>query len=165
MATITFKGNPIRTNGSLPAVGKKAPAFKLTASDLTDISLSKYAGRRKVLNIFPSLDTPVCAKSVRQFNERAASIKNAVVLNISADLPFAQSRFCGSEGIKNSETLSCFRSEFAKALGLKISEGTLAGLTARAVIILDENDVVSYVELVPEIAQEPNYDAALKALQ
>ena len=164
MATITLKGNPIHTCGELPAVGAKAPDFTLVNDALADVNLSSYKGKRKVLNIFPSIDTPVCALSVRRFNEEASRLKNAVVLNISADLPFAQKRFCGAEGIKNVETLSCFRSTFAKDYGLQIIDGPLAGLCSRCVVILDKNNKVLYTEQVPEIAQEPDYKKALTAL-
>lgn len=164
MANITLKGNSIHTSGQLPVVGSKAPGFKLVKMDLSEAELSAYAGKRKVLNIFPSVDTGTCATSVRKFNERAAGLPNTVVLNISADLPFAQSRFCGAEGIKNAETLSTFRSPFADAYGLKITDGPLAGLCSRAVVVLDESDKVLYVEQVGEIANEPNYEAAAQAL-
>ena len=165
MPNITFKGNPIQIIGDLPALGSKIPPYTLAAADLSDAALSQFASKRKVLNIFPSIDTPVCANSVRQFNERAAALKNTVVLNISADLPFAQSRFCGSENIKNSISLSFFRSDFATTYGVKILGGPLAGLAARAVVGADENDVVIYRELVCEIAQEPDYDSAINALK
>ncbi|AXQ29778.1 thiol peroxidase [Solimonas sp. K1W22B-7] len=165
MATITLKGNPVQTNGNLPATGAEALGFRLVAKDLKDVSLHDYVGKRKVLNIFPSVDTPTCAMSVRQFNQRAASLKNTVVLCISADLPFAQSRFCGAEGIANVQMLSMMRDRhFAKDYGLLIETGPLAGLTARAVVVLDEDNRVLHSELVSEIANEPNYDAALAAL-
>jgi thiol peroxidase len=162
MAEITLKGNKIHTSGSLPKVGSTAPDFKLTKQDLSDTTLSAYAGKKKVLNIFPSIDTGVCAASVRTFNKKAAGVQNVVVLNISQDLPFAAKRFCAAEGIEGAETLSGFRSDFAEKYGLKITEGGMAGLASRAVIVLDENNKVLYTEQVPEIAQEPNYDAALK---
>ena len=166
MATVTLKGNPIDVAGSFPQKGQKAPAFRLVAKDLKDVSLSDYAGKRKVLNIVPSLDTPVCATSTRKFNERAGSLANAVVLVISADLPFAAGRFCSTEGLNNVVTLSTLRGrEFMKAYGVEITSGPLAGVTARGVVVLDENDTVLHSELVPEIAQEPNYDAALTALK
>lgn len=165
MATVTLKGNPIHTNGDLPAVGSTAPAFKLTGADLGDKSLSDYAGKRKVLNIFPSIDTPTCAMSVRQFNQRANSLSNTVVLCISADLPFAQKRFCGAEGLSNVVTLSEMRDRhFSKDYGVLLQDGPLAGLMARSVVVLDENNRVLHNELVGEVAHEPNYDAALKAL-
>ena len=166
MATVTLKGNPIDVAGSFPQKGQKAPAFKLVAKDLKDVSLADYAGKRKVLNIVPSLDTAVCATSTRKFNEKAGSLANAVVLVISADLPFAAGRFCSTEGLDNVVTLSTLRGrEFMKAYGVEITSGPLAGVTARGVVVLDENDTVLHAELVPEIAQEPNYDAALAALK
>jgi len=166
MATVTLKGNPIDVAGSFPQKGQKAPAFKLVAKDLTDVSLANYAGKRKVLNIVPSLDTAVCATSTRKFNEKAGSLANAVVLVISADLPFAAGRFCSTEGLNNVVTLSTLRGrEFMKAYGVEITSGPLAGVTARGVVVLDENDTVLHAELVPEIAQEPDYDAALAALK
>ena len=166
MATVTLKGNPIDVAGSFPQKGQKAPAFKLVAKDLKDVSLADYAGKRKVLNIVPSLDTAVCATSTRKFNEKAGSLANAVVLVISADLPFAAGRFCSTEGLENVVTLSTLRGrEFMKAYGVEITSGPLAGVTARGVLVLDENDTVLHAELVPEITQEPNYDAALAALK
>ena len=166
MATVTLKGNPIDVAGSFPQKGQKAPAFKLVAKDLKDVSLADYAGKRKVLNIVPSLDTAVCATSTRKFNEKAGSLANAVVLVISADLPFAAGRFCSTEGLNNVVTLSTLRGrEFMKAYGVEITSGPLAGVTARGVVVLDENDTVLHAELVPEIAQEPDYDAALAALK
>jgi thiol peroxidase len=166
MAIVTLKGNPIDVAGSFPQKGQKAPAFKLVAKDLKDVSLADYAGKRKVLNIVPSLDTAVCATSTRKFNEKAGSLANAVVLVISADLPFAAGRFCSTEGLENVVTLSTLRGrEFMKAYGVEITSGPLAGVTARGVVVLDENDTVLHAELVPEIAQEPNYDAALAALK
>jgi len=166
MATVTLKGNPIDVAGSFPQKGQKAPAFKLVAKDLKDVSLADYAGKRKVLNIVPSLDTAVCATSTRKFNEKAGSLANAVVLVISADLPFAAGRFCSTEGLNNVVTLSTLRGrEFMRAYGVEITSGPLAGVTARGVVVLDENDTVLHAELVPEIAQEPNYDAALAALK
>ncbi len=165
MAKITLKGNPISTNGELPKAGSSAPDFKLTAADLGNRSLKDYAGQRKLLNIFPSIDTPTCALSVRRFNERAAALKNTVVLCISADLPFAQKRFCGAEGIANVVTLSMMRDRhFGLDYGVLIQDGPLASLLARAVVVLDEHDKVLHTELVSEIANEPNYEAALKAL-
>ncbi len=165
MANITLKGNPIQTSGELPKRGDDVPGFRLVGGDLKDVALHDFAGKRKVLNIFPSVDTPTCAMSVRQFNQRAASLNNTVVLGISADLPFAQARFCGAEGIKNVVMLSLMRGHsFAQDYGLRIENGPLAGLTARAVVVLDENDKVIHSELVGEIANEPDYDAALKAL-
>jgi thiol peroxidase len=166
MAKVTFKGNPIDVAGSFPQKGQKAPAFKLVGKDLKDVTLADYAGKRKVLNIVPSLDTSVCATSTRKFNEKAASLANAVVLVISADLPFASSRFCSTEGLNNVVTLSTMRSrEFMKDYGVEVASGPLTGVTARGVVVLDEKDKVLHSELVPEIGQEPNYDAALAALK
>ncbi len=166
MATVTLKGSPIDVAGSFPQKGQKAPAFKLVAKDLKDVSLADYAGKRKILNIVPSLDTSVCATSTRKFNEKAGGLANTVVLVISADLPFASSRFCAAEGLNNVVTLSTLRGrEFMKAYGVEITSGPLAGVTARAVVVLDEKDTVLHAELVPEIGQEPNYDAALAVLK
>ncbi|MEL6712137.1 MAG: thiol peroxidase [Planctomycetota bacterium] len=163
MADITLKGNPFHTSGDLPAVGSDAPAFTLVADDLSEKSLADHAGKTVVLSIFPSVDTPVCAMSVRTFTERAADAGNAVVVNVSMDLPFAQKRFCGAEGIENAVTMSAFRSSFASDYGVRIEDGPLAGLCARAIVVIDGAGKVAYTELVPEIAQEPNYDAALAA--
>lgn len=165
MTTVTLQGNPFKVDGSLPAAGSAAPALTLTNGELADVTLANYAGKRKVLNIVPSLDTPTCATSTRKFNEKAASLNNAVVLVVSADLPFAAGRFCSVEGLKNVAHLSTFRHpEFMKAWGVAMAEGPLLGLTARAVVVLDENDKVLHSQLVAEIADEPDYDAALKAL-
>lgn len=165
MTTITLAGNPIEVSGSFPAKGSQIANFTLVANDLSEVSLADFAGKRKVLNIFPSIDTGICATSVRTFNQEAAELANSVVLCISADLPFAQARFCGAEGIEQVKTLSTFRAKgVAEALGVAISTGPLAGLTARAVIVLDEQNQVLHAELVPEIKQEPNYAAALAAL-
>ncbi|MCB0319719.1 MAG: thiol peroxidase [Bdellovibrionales bacterium] len=170
MAKITLKGNPIHTNGELPINGDdlaKSAAFKapLVDRDLQSVTLDSFQGNRVILNVFPSIDTPVCAQSVRAFNKEAAQHNNVKILCISQDLPFAFKTFCGSEGIENVIPLSTFRSsEFAHALGLEIIDGPLQGLTARAVLVLDENGKVLHSELVPEIAQEPNYDAALRVL-
>jgi thiol peroxidase len=164
MAKITLKGNPIHTSGELPAVGTTCPDFSLASTALQDVTLASYAGKRKVLNIFPSVDTPVCALSVKAFHQRAAEQSNTVVLNVSADLPFALKRFCGAEGIEGVEALSSFRSTFAKDLGVAIIDGPLAGLCSRAVLVLNEDNQVIHAEQVPEIAQEPNYEAALAAL-
>lgn len=164
MTTVTFSGNPVQLKGALPTVGAAAPAFTLTAADLSDKTLADFAGKRKVLNIFPSIDTGVCQQSVRTFNQRAAALNNTVVLCISADLPFAQSRFCGVEGLDNVVTLSSFRSSFAQDYGVAQTDGALRGLTARAVVVLDENDKVLHVGLVPEIKEEPDYDAAIAVL-
>lgn len=164
MAEIAFKGNPIHTVGELPAVGSAAPAFELVQGDLSPATLATFAGKKKVLNVFPSIDTPVCATSVRAFNEKAAGREGVVVLNVSADLPFAAGRFCAAEGIEGALTLSTFRSDFAKDYGLEIQDGPLAGLCSRAVLVLDENDQVVYAQQVPDIVEEPDYDAALAAL-
>ena len=165
MAKITFKGTPIQTCGELPAKGTVAPDFTLVKQDLSETVLADYKGKNLVLNIFPSIDTGVCAMSVRQFNEKAAGLKNSVVLCVSMDLPFAQSRFCGAEGIKNVTTASVFRSAFGDHYGVTIADGPLAGLLARAVVVIDASGKVVYTELVPEIAQEPDYTAALAAIK
>lgn len=166
MANVTQGGNPIDIKGAFPQKGAKAPAFTLTAGDLADKTLADFAGKRKVLNIFPSVDTPTCATSVRKFNAQANAVANTVVLCVSADLPFAQKRFCGAEGLENVVNLSTFRNPgFHEAYGVAIASGPIAGLTARAVVVLDENDVVLHSELVPEIKQEPDYDAALAVLK
>jgi thiol peroxidase len=165
MATITFQGKPIHTCGELPAVGSKAPDFSLVNGKLKDVGLAAYAGKRKVLHIVPSLDTPTCAISTRKFNQKAAKLPNTVVLVISADLPFAQCRFCETEGLKNVIPLSTFRSSFADDYGVKLTDSLLAGLTARAVMILDENDKVIYSQLVEELASEPDYEMVLKVLE
>lgn len=164
MANITLKGNPVNTVGNLPAVGANAPEFRLVKTDLSEVTLQSYAGKKKVLNIFPSIDTATCAMSVRKFNQDAAKLANTVVLNISADLPFAQKRFCGAEGINNAEALSTFRGTFAQDYKVLITDSVLKGLCSRAVVILDENNKVLYTEQVQEIANEPNYENALKAL-
>ncbi len=165
MTSVTMRGNPIMVGGTFPKAGDKAPAFSLVAKDLSDVELSSMAGKRKILNIFPSVDTPTCATSVRTFNSKASDLENTTVLCISADLPFAQARFCGSEGLESVVNLSTMRgSEFLLDYGVAIENGPLAGLSARAVIVLDENDQVLYSELVPEIGEEPNYDRALGAL-
>jgi thiol peroxidase len=165
MANITFKGTPIHTNGELPAVGAKAPDFKLVDNDLKDVTLATYRGKKKILNIVPSLDTSVCATSTRKFNEKAGSLPNTVVLVVSSDLPFASKRFCSTEGLKNVSALSLMRSrDFAQDYGVLLTDGPLQGITARAVVVLDENDKVIHRQLVPEIAQEPDYDSALKAV-
>lgn len=166
MATVTLKGNPIHTSGELPAVGSKAPDFRLVDGDLKDVNLSNFKGKKKVLNIVPSLDTGVCATSARKFNEKAAGKRDAVVLVISADLPFAQKRFCSAEGIENVVPLSMMRSRtFGRDYGVLIADGPLQGILARAVLTVDENDRVRHAQLVPEIGQEPDYDAALAALE
>ena len=166
MATVTLKGSPVSVAGALPTKGAAAPDFSLTTKDLKDVKLADYAGKRKVLNIVPSLDTPTCAKSTRVFNEKAGSMSNSIVLVVSADLPFAMSRFCSAEGLNNVVTLSTFRNrDFHAKYGVDVADGPLKGLTARAVVVLDENNKVLHSELVPEIANEPNYDAALAALK
>ncbi|HYA19969.1 MAG TPA: thiol peroxidase [Burkholderiales bacterium] len=166
MAKVTLAGNPITVAGTFPKVGQKASDFTLVNKDLKDVSLKDFAGKRKVLNIVPSLDTPTCAMSTRRFNEEANKLKNTVVLVISADLPFAQSRFCGAEGLKNVITLSTMRgADFMKNYGVAITDSPLAGVTARAVVVLDADDKVLYTEMVPEIKNEPNYSAALAALK
>lgn len=167
MATVTLKGNPVNVSGNLPQKGKAAPEFSLANAKREMVSLKDFAGKRKVLNIFPSVDTPTCATSVRTFNQKASSAANTVVLCISADLPFAQSRFCAAEGIENVVSLSTFRdtAKFANDYGVMIADSSLAGLTARAVVVLDENNNVLHSELVGEIADEPNYEAALGALK
>ncbi|HRZ86781.1 MAG TPA: thiol peroxidase [bacterium] len=163
MATIKLGGTPIKTCGSLPAVGSQAPDFILTGKDLADVSLKDFAGKKKVLNIVPSLDTGVCATSARRFNDEAGNLKDTVVITISADLPFAQSRFCESEGLTHVVNLSTMRSTFGKDYGVRIVDGPIAGLMSRAIVVLDKNNKVIYTEQVTEIKQEPNYDAALKA--
>jgi thioredoxin-dependent peroxiredoxin len=166
MAQVTRRGSPVQISGELPKVGSKAPAFKLVGGDLADVTLETFAGKRKVLNIFPSVDTPTCATSVRKFNAQANELNNAVVLCISADLPFAQARFCGAEGLENVKNLSTMRgADFMENYGVAIADGPMVGLTTRAVVVLDENDNVLHSELVPEIGQEPNYDAALAVLK
>lgn len=163
--TVTLGGNPINLAGNFPGKGDVAPAFSLVAKDLSDVSLASFAGKRKILNIFPSIDTPTCATSVRQFNAKAGALPNTVVLCISADLPFAQARFCGAEGLDNVVTLSTMRgAEFIKAYGVAMTSGPLVGLTARAVVVLDENNTVLHSELVGEIKNEPDYAAALAVL-
>lgn len=164
--SVTLGGNPITVAGHFPAKGDQAPAFSLVATDLSDITLASLAGKRKILNIFPSIDTPTCATSVRRFNQAAGELDNTVVLCISADLPFAQSRFCGAEGLANVQMLSTLRGrDFLRDYGVAIESGPLAGVAARAVVVLDNNDQVLHAELVPEIKQEPDYAAALAALR
>jgi thiol peroxidase len=166
MAQVTLKGNPVQVDGQLPQVGQQAPAFSLVAGDLSDVTLASLAGKRKVLNIFPSVDTPTCATSVRKFNAQAGELANTVVLCISADLPFAQARFCGAEGLDNVVNLSTMRgADFLKDYGVAIGNGPLAGVSCRAVVVLDEHDKVLHSELVGEIADEPDYAAALAALK
>jgi thiol peroxidase len=165
MAQITLGGNAINTSGNIPSSGDSASNFSLTTVDMTAANLETYSGKRKILNIFPSIDTGVCATSVRTFNAQAASIENAVVLCISRDLPFAQKRFCGAEGISNVIMLSDFiDGSFGKSYGVEIIDGKFTGLHARAIVVLDEKNKVLHSELVPEIAQEPNYNAALAVL-
>ena len=165
MARITLKGNPVNTTGDLPAPGSKASDFSLVRSDLNNFSLSEIKGKKVLLNIFPSLDTSVCAASIRKFNQIASEKPNVVVLAVSKDLPFAHSRFCSTEGIKNVITLSGFRdTEFGKSYGVEMTDGTLKGLYARSVVIIDENGKVIYNQLVPEIGQEPDYDSAVAHL-
>lgn len=165
MATITLRGNEIHTNGELPSVGSKAPDFILVDGDLNNKSLGDYAGKKKLLNIIPSLDTPVCQTSTKKFNEHAQGRDDTVFLMVSADLPFAMKRFCTAESTDNVIPLAMMRShDFAKDYGVLIEDGPLAGVTARAVVVIDEDNNVSYAELVPEIAEEPNYEAALAAL-
>lgn len=162
---ITLKGNPINLNGSFPEVGSQAPDFSLTTSSLSDVNLSDYAGKKKVVSILPSLDTPVCATSTQKFNSEVAAKSDVQLLVVSADLPFAAGRFCEANSAANTVTLSTMRNtSFANDYGVLMADGPLAGLTARAVLVLDENNKVLHAELVPEIAQEPNYDAALAAL-
>ena len=164
--TTKFKGAPVHLIGEFVRVGAKAPNFELVKADLSSLSLESLKGKKVLLNIFPSLDTAVCATSVRKFNQKAADLSNTVVLAISKDLPFAQSRFCTTEGIKNVETLSDFKySNFSEAYGLRMSDGPLAGLLARAVIVINEDGEVIYTELVPEITQEPDYEKAIAALK
>jgi thiol peroxidase len=164
MAKITLKGNPINTCGDLPAVGSQAPDFQLVNGKLADVSLQDFSGKRKILNIVPSLDTPTCATSTRKFNEKASQLQNAVVLVISADLPFAQGRFCGAEGLNDVIPLSTFRSSFARDYGVEVVDGVLKGLTARAIVVLSPDNRVIHTQLVNEIADEPDYERALAAL-
>jgi thiol peroxidase len=164
MATITFKGSPVETIGALPAVNTKAPDFSLAKTDLSDVSMNDFTGKQLILNIFPSIDTPVCAASARRFNEEAGKLDNTLVLCISADLPFAHNRFCELEGLKDVIPLSVFRSPgFGKDYGVTITTGPLAGLMSRAVVILDKSGTVTYTQQVPDIAEEPDYDAVLEA--
>lgn len=165
MATVTLGGNPIHTSGELPKTGSKAPDFKLVKTDLSMATLADFAGSKVVLNIFPSIDTGTCATSVRTFNAKASTLENTKVLCISRDLPFAQKRFCGAEGLENVINLSDFNTgSFGKDYGLEITDSVLAGLHSRVVIVLDENGIIKYAEQVPEIADEPNYESALAAL-
>jgi thiol peroxidase len=166
MASVTLKGNPVTLNGELPAVGSQAPDFSLVGPDLGDVSLGSFRGKKKVLSIVPSLDTPTCATSTRRFNQEAGKLDDTVVLVISADLPFASKRFCATEGLDDVHALSMMRAKhFAKDYGVLITDGPLAGITARAIVVLDENDRVLHTELVGEIGDEPDYQAALAALK
>ncbi|WP_043317725.1 thiol peroxidase [Microbulbifer sp. HZ11] len=164
MANITLKGNPITTVGELPSVGSEAPAFTLVQGDLSEITLDDLAGKRVVLNIFPSVDTPTCATSVRTFNEKVSSLENTVVVCVSADLPFAMTRFCGAEGLDNVKLGSAFRSEFGQDYGVAFETGPLKGLLSRAVVVIDEGGKVIYTEQVAETADEPSYEGAISAL-
>jgi thiol peroxidase len=164
MAKITLKGGEVNTSGNLPEVGSAAKPFSLVAADLSEKTLADYKGKKVIMNIFPSLDTGTCAASVRHFNKAASELENTVVLCISKDLPFAQARFCGAEGLDNVVTLSDFRSNFGKDYGLEIVDGPLAGLESRAVVVVDEEGKVVYTQQVPEIVDEPNYDEVMAAL-
>lgn len=165
MATITFKGNTLHTIGNLPARGAVSPDFRLTGGDLADVSLAAFAGKKKILNIVPSLDTGICQMSARRFNAEAGRLADTVILNISADLPFAQKRFCDAEKLSHIVSLSTLRAPaFGRDFGVVITDGPLAGLMSRAVVVLDRDNRVAYTQQVPEIAQEPDYDAALKAV-
>ncbi len=165
MAKITFKGNPVNTGGNLPNVGSQAADFSLVKSDLSEVKLSDFKGKNVVLNIFPSIDTGVCAASVRRFNKEASSLNNTTVLCISADLPFAAGRFCGAEGLEDVITLSTFRDhDFAEKYGVLMTDGPLRGLLARSVVIVNGDGKVVYTELVPEIAQEPDYESAINSI-
>lgn len=164
MATVTLKGTPFETIGDLPPVGAEAPDFVLTGSDLSDIKLGDYAGKRIILNIFPSVDTPTCAQSVRTFNEKVSQLDNTVVINVSADLPFAQARFCGSEGLDRVINGSTFRSDFGENYGVTFRNGPLNGLLSRAVVVINPDGRVAYTQQVAETADEPDYDAVLASL-
>jgi thiol peroxidase len=164
MAEITQRGNPVHTVGDLPAVGTEAPGFTLVGTDLKEISSTDFAGQTVVLNIFPSIDTGICATSVRTFNRRAAGLDGVTVLNVSVDLPFAQARFCGAEGIADAVSASAFRSDFGQVYGVTLADGPMAGLLSRAVVVVRPDGTVGYIEQVPEIVQEPDYDSALAAL-
>jgi thiol peroxidase len=165
MAIITFQNHPVTTCGELPIVGSDAPAFSLANNELEEVTLQTYAGKRKILSIVPSLDTPTCAASARKFNQKASSFDNTVILVVSADLPFAQCRFCDTEGLDSVEALSSFRSSFGSDYGVDIVDGALAGLTARAVVVIDEHDKVIYTQLAPELAHELDYEAIINALK
>ena len=163
--TVTLGGNPVSVSGKLPTKGKPAPKFSLTTSALQDISNKDLVGKRVIFNIFPSIDTPTCATSTRKFNEIASSLANTEIYCVSADLPFAQGRFCGTEGLANVKTASSFRSNFGKAFGVNLTDGVLKGILTRAVVVLDEKGKVLHSELVSEIANEPNYEAAINSLK
>lgn len=165
MAHVTLRGNPVSTIGELPAVGSKVPPFSITKSDLSEMTNADLLGQRTILNIYPSIDTPTCATSTRKFNQLASSLDNATVICVSADLPFAQRRFCGAEGLKNVQTASTFRSDFGNTFGATLVDGAMRGVLARAIVVVDESGVVTYTELVGEIADEPNYEAAINALK
>lgn len=165
MTQVTFKGKPVALCGELPKVGQQAPDFILVGKDLVDVSLDTFKGKKKILNIVVSIDTSVCATSLREFHQKTQGLSDVVVLNISGDLPFALARFCAAEGIENAYSLSTFRSSFAKDYGLLMVDGPLKGLSARAVVVLDQNNIVVYKELVSEITHEPNYDRALEVVK
>lgn len=164
MATTAFKGTPVQTNKDLPALGSPAPDFLLIAGDLSEKTLADFAGKKKIITINPSYDTPVCQATARSFNQRAASLGDAVVLVVSSDLPFAQGRFCGAEGLDGVVPLSTFRGSFLQDYGVEMLDGALKGLAARAIVVVDENDKVVHTEMVADIVQEPNYDAAIAAV-
>ena len=164
MASVTLGGNPVNTAGDLPSVGSKAPAFTVTTADLANVSSDEFRGKRVVLNIFPSVNTGVCAASERKFNELAAGLENTTIVSVSKDLPFALNAFCAAEGIENVTPTSAFRTSFGEDFGVTLTEGKMEGLLARSVVVLDEDGVVLHAELVPEIAQEPDYDAAIASL-
>jgi thiol peroxidase len=165
MAHVTLRGNPVTTSGELPTVGSQVPTFSLTKADLSELSNADLVGKRTILNIYPSIDTPTCAASTRKFNELASALNNTTVVCVSADLPFAQKRFCGVEGLTNVQTASSFRSSFGNAFGITLTDSVMKGLLGRAVVVLDEKGTVLYTQLVGEIADEPNYDAAISALK
>ena len=166
MSKVTLRGNPVTVQGNFPKVGQKAPSFSLVDKDLKDVGLNEFAGKRKVLDISPSLDTSVCAAAARKFNEAAVKLQNTIVLLITADLPFAAKRFCAAEGLNNVTALSLMRGrDFMRDYGVEIGDSPMKGLATRAIVVLDENDKVIYTELVQEITQEPNYEAALAALK
>lgn len=165
MASITLHGDAVKTVGTLPSQGSEIKDFKLVNTDLKEVSLDDFSGKRKIFNVFPSIDTGVCATAARKFNEEASKLNNTVILNVSKDLPFALKRFCAAEGLDNVETLSDFRSNFGEDYGVQISDSPMQGLLSRAVIVTDENNRVIYTEQVAEIAEEPNYDSALAALK